>query len=173
MRLYAAKLPSIAQEVVRGLLASKDIEVEDPSAQREVVADIESVLRSYLDTERIVDDKTRELLQRTGRGNTEFSRVRQQIAEHHGIKVGDEMLDYLLDQVVEMLMHSNHVEEVFAEDVVLRRHMAPVFKKHLQADSDVDTEVRAQIRHVKEGSAQWDIEYQRALEAVKRKRGLG
>lgn len=173
MRLYAAKVSSIAQEVVRGLLASKDIDIEDPSAQREVVADVESVLRSYLDTERIVDDKTRELLQRTNRGPNEFGKVRQQIAEHHGIRVGDEMLDYLLDQVVEMLMHSNHVEEVFAEDVVLRRHMAPVFKKHLQADSDVDSEVRAQLRHVKEGTAQWDIEYARALESVKRKRGLG
>lgn len=173
MRLYAAKVSTIAQEVVRGLLASKHIEIEEPSAQREVVADIESVLRSYLETERVVDDKTRELLQRTNRGTTEFSKVRQQIAEHHGIKVGDEMLDYLLDQVVEMLMHSNHVEEVFAEDVVLRRSMAPAFKKHLQADSDVDSEVRQQIRHVKEGSAQWDIEYARALEGVKRRRGLG
>lgn len=173
MRLYAAKVSSIAQEVVRGLLASKDIDIEDPSAQKEVVADVESVLRSYLETERQVDEKTRELLQRTNRGPNEFPKVRQQIAEHHGIKVGDEMLDYLLDQVVEMLMHSNHVEEVFAEDVLLRRHMAPVFKKHLQADSDVDSEVRAQLRHVKEGTSQWDIEYARALENVKRKRGLG
>lgn len=173
MRLYAAKVPSIAQEVVKGLLSTKDIEVEDPSAQREVVADVESVLKSYLDTERVVDDKTRELLQRTGRSTSEFGKVRQQVAEHHGIKVGDEMLDYLLDQVVEMLMHSHHVEEVFAEDVVLRRHMAPVFKRFLQADTDVDTEVRAQLKHVREGTSQWDVEYARALDAVKRRRGLG
>jgi uncharacterized protein len=83
------------------------------------------------------------------------------------------MLDYLLDQVVAMLMHSSHVEEVYAEDVVLRRHMAPIFKKHMQVDMDVDTEVRAQIKHVKEGTSQWDIEYARALETVKRRRGLG
>lgn len=173
MRLYNAKVPTISQEVVRTLLSSKDIDIEDPSAQREVVADVESVLRSFLETERIVDDKTRELLQRTGRGPSEFGKVKQQVAEHHGIKVGDEMLDYLLDQVVAMLMHSSHVEEVFAEDVVLRRHMAPVFKRHMQVDTDVDTEVRAQLRHVKEGTSQWDIEYARALEAVKRRRGLG
>jgi len=173
MRLYGAKVPSIAQEVVRTLLASKDIDVEDPSAQKEVVTDIESVLRSYLDTEKIVDEKTRDLLQRTGRGTTEFSKVRGQIAEHHGIKVGDETLDYLLDQVVEMLMHSSHVEEVFAEDIVLRRHMAPTFKKFMAADTDVDSEVRAQIKHVREGTSQWDIEYARALETVKRRRGLG
>lgn len=169
MRLYGAKVAPIAQEVVRALVSAKEIETE---AQREVVADVEAVLKSYLDTERVVDDKTRELLQRTGRGTTEFSRVRQQIAESHGIKVGDDTLDYLLDQVVEMLLHSAHVDEVFAEDVALRRRMAPVFKKYMSADADLDAEVRAQLKHVKEGTAQWDIEHARVLEAVKRKRGL-
>lgn len=169
MRLYGAKVAPIAQEVVRALVVGKDIET---GAQREVVADVESVLRSYLETERMVDDKTRELLHRTGRGSSEFGRVRQQIAEHHGIKVGDEALDYLLDQVVAMLMHSNHVEEVFVEDVELRRKMAPIFKRYMTADAELDAEVRAQLRHVREGTAQWDIEYARMLAIVKRRRGL-
>ena len=169
MRLYGAKVAPIAQEVVRALVSAKDIETE---SQREVVADIEAVLKSYLDTERIVDDKTRDLLQRTGRGTGEFSRVRQQIAETHNIKVGDEALDHLLDQVVQMLLHSNHVEEVFAEDVQLRRRMAPIFKKYMAADTELDAEVRAQLKHVREGTSQWDIEHARVLEAVKRKRGL-
>ncbi|MCW5833900.1 MAG: DUF507 family protein [Labilithrix sp.] len=169
MRLYGAKVAPIAQEVVRSLVTAKDIETE---AQREVVADVEAVLKSYLDTERLVDDKTRDLLQRTGRGTSEFSRVRQQVAEHHGIKVGDDALDYLLDQVVEMLLHSAHVDEVFAEDVELRRKMAPIFKRYMAADSELEAEVRAQLKHVKEGTSQWDIEYSRVLEAVKRKRGL-
>jgi hypothetical protein len=173
MRLYSAKIPSIAQEVVRALLSSKDIDLEDAGAQKEVIADVESVLRGYLETERIVDDKTRDLLARTGRGQNEFGKVREQLAEHQGIKVGDETLDYLLDQVVAMLMHSSHVEEVYAEDIMLRRRMTPIFKKHMQADSDVDTEVRAQLKHLKEGTPAWEIEYSRALEAVKRRRGLG
>jgi len=169
MRLYGAKVGPLAQEVVRSLVTAKDIETD---AQREVVADIEAVLKSYLDTERIVDDKTRELLQRTGRGTGEFGRVRQQVAEHHNIKVGDDTLDYLLDQVVQMLLHSSHVDEVFAEDVELRRRMAPIFKRYMAADAELEAEVRAQLRHVKEGTSQWDIEYARVLEAVRRKRGL-
>jgi len=169
MRLYGAKVSPLANDVVRTLVTSKDIETD---AQREVIADVESVLKSYLDTERVVDDKTRELLQRTGRGPGEFGRVREQIAEHHGIKVGDDALDYLLDQVVEMLMHSSHVEEVFSEDVELRRKMAPIFRKHMAADAELEAEVRAQLRHVKEGTSQWDIEHARVLAAVKRKRGL-
>jgi hypothetical protein len=172
MRLYSAKVPSIALEVVRTLLSSKDIDLEDAGAQKEVIADVESVLRSYLETEKTVDEKTRDLLQRTGRSTGEFGKVREQLAEHHGIKVGDESLDYLLDQVVAMLMHSSHVEEVYAEDVVLRRHMTPIFKKYMIVDTDVDTEVRGQIKHVKEGTTQWDIEYGKALDGVKRRRGI-
>lgn len=169
MRLYGAKVPQLAQDVVRTLLTSKDIETESP---KEVQADVEAVLKSYLDSERVVDDKTRELLQRTNRGTGDFSRVRTQVAESHGIKVGDEALDYLLDQVVEMLLHSHNVEEVFAEDVVLRRRMAPIFKRFMGVDTEVDAEVRGQLRHVKEGTSQWDIEYARVLEQVRRKRGL-
>lgn len=173
MKLYGAKVPTIAQEIVRSLLASNDVELGGPGAQREVIADVEAVLKSYLDTERVVDDKTRELLERTNRGASEFGRVRQQVAENHGIKVGDEALDYLLDQVVAMLMHSHNVEEVFAEDVVLRRHMAPVFKKHMGADAELEADVRAQLKHVKEGTAQWDVEHARVLQQVRRRRGLG
>ena len=166
MRLYGGKVAPLAQDVVRTLVAGKAIETD---AQREVIADVESVLKSYLDTERQVDEKTRDLLQQTGRGTSDFSRVRQQIAESHHIKVGEETIDFLLDQVVEMLMHSNHVEEVYDEDIQLRRKMSPIFKKHMAADAELEAEVRAQLRHLKEGTSQWDIEHAKVLQAVKRK----
>ena len=96
----------------------------------------------------------------------------KQIAESKGIKVGDEMLDYLLDQVVEIFHHSHNVDEIFAEDVVLRRKMAPIFKRYIQVDDSLDAEVRAQMKHVREGSSMWDVEYARIMEQVKRKKGL-
>jgi hypothetical protein len=169
MRLFSSQVSSIATECVRVLLAANDIEAESP---KEVEADVESVLKNYLQLEREVNDRTKELLERTGRGTTEYGRVREQIAESKGIKVGDEALDHLLDQVVAMLGHSNNVEEIYAEDVVMRRKMAPIFKKYMAADSSLDAEVRAQLRHVKEGSSTWDVEYQRVMEQMKRKKGL-
>lgn len=172
MRLYASQVSKISQEVVRALVAAGQeggIEAEQP---REVERDVAAVLQSYLDTEKEVSERTRELLQRTNRGPSEFQKVREQIAESKGIKVGDETLDYLLDQVVEMLMHSNNVDEVWGADVDLRRAMASIFKKYMAADDSVDAEVRAQLRHVKEGTREWDIEYGRVLEQIKRKKGL-
>jgi hypothetical protein len=169
MRLYSGKVPSIATEVVRALLAAKEIEAESP---KEVEADVAAVLNQYLADEREVNDRAKDVLERTGKSNTDFQRVRALVADEKGIKVGDETLDYLLDQVVEMLMHSNNVEEVFAADVDLRRRMAPIFKKHMAVDSALDAEVRAQLRHVKEGTREWEVEYARVLEQVKRRKGL-
>ncbi len=168
MKLFASKVTPIAQESVRALLAAGEIEAESP---KEVEADVESVLKHYLTQEREVNERTKDLLEKTGRGTGDFGRVRVQVAETAGIKVGDEMLDYLLDQVVEMFQNSHHVDEIYGEDVALRRRMAPVFKKHM-ADDDLDAEVRAQLRHVREGDRTWDTEYARALDQVKRKKGM-
>jgi hypothetical protein len=169
MRLYSGKVSAIATEVVRALLASNDIEAERP---KEVEADIAAVLNQYLSDERDVNERAKDVLERTGKGQADFQRVRALVAEEKGIKVGDDSLDYLLDQVVEMLMHSGNVEEVYVEDVDLRRKMAPVFKRHMAADSALDGDVRAQLKHVKEGTREWEIEYARVLEQVKRRKGL-
>jgi hypothetical protein len=169
MRLYAGKVPAIATEVVRALVAAKEVEAERP---KEVEADVAAVLNQYLADERDVNDRAKDVMERTGKAQGEFPRVRSLVAEQKGIKVGDETLDYLLDQVVEMLMHSANVDEVFVEDVDLRRRMAPVFKKHMAADDSMDADVRAQLRHLREGTREWEIEYARVLEQVKRKKGL-
>lgn len=169
MRLYSGKVANIAAEVVRALVASKDIEAESP---KEVEADVVAVLNNYLSMEKEVNERAKDVLERTGRPQSEFNRVRQLAADEKGIKLGDEALDYLLDQVVEIFQHSHNVDEIFAEDVELRRKMAPIFKKHMAVDDGLDVEVRAQLRHVKEGTRDWDIEYQRVLERIKRMKGL-
>jgi hypothetical protein len=169
MRLFAGKIPAIATEVVRTLVAAKDVEAERP---KEVEGDVAAVLNQYLADEREVNERAKDILERTGKPQADYQRVRALVAEERGIKVGDEMLDYLLDQVVEMLMHSGNVDEVFVEDVDLRRRMAPAFKKHMAADDSLDAEVRAQLRHLREGTRDWEIEYARVLEQVKRRKGL-
>jgi uncharacterized protein len=169
MRLYSGKVSTIATEVVRALLASNDVEAETP---KEVEADIAAVLNQYLADERDVNDRAKDVLERTGKPQTEFQRVRTLVAEEKGIKVGDETLDYLLDQVVEMLMHSGNVDEVYVEDIELRRRMAPVFKRHMAVDSSLDADVRAQLKHVREGTRDWEIEYAKVLDQVKRRKGL-
>src|SRR5687767_7203039 len=138
MRLYSGKINALSEELVHALVEGKDIECE---SKPEVARDLESVFANYLEMDRQATEKAKDALQARGMPQSEFPRLRKLAAEQKGIKVGDEMFDFLLDQVIEMLMHSNNVEEVYAEDHGLRRRMRPVLKKYLELDVQLDQEV--------------------------------
>jgi uncharacterized protein len=169
MRLFSSKVASIARDIVRELSEAKDIECETP---HEVELDIESVLNNYLQIEKEASEKAKDMMQARGLSTGEFTRMKALVAEQKGIKVGDEMLDYLLDQLVEFMMHSANVDEIFAEDVVLRRKMAVILKRHMAVEEELEREVRGQLKHVAEGTRTWEVEYARVMEEIKRRKGL-
>jgi hypothetical protein len=169
MRLFSGKIASLSEDIVKALADNHDIECEQ---RKEVVRDLESVFMSYMQTEREATDKAKDILESRSLPQSEFSRIKRLAAEQKGIKVGDDMMDFLLDQLIEMLMHSNNVDEVFVEDHDLRRRMRPLLKKHLEVDEALDTEVRGKLKHVQEGSRTWEIEYQRVMGDIQRRKGL-
>ena len=169
MRLFSSKVPVIAAEVVRKLVAEKDLETEAPA---EVERDVEAVMNEYLRLEREVTVKTKELMDGRKLPPSEFGRVKKSVAEQRGLKVGEEVIDYLLDQIVEAYLYSNNVEEVYASDLDLRRKMAPILKRHMLVEDELDREVRGRIKHVEEGTPAWEIEYSKTLEIIRRTKGL-
>ncbi len=94
------------------------------------------------------------------------------MADKKGVAIGDDVVDYLLDQVVAMLMYSNAVDEVFVEDVDLRRRMAPILKREMAMDEQLEQETRARLKHMQEGTRSWEVEYQRVMEDIRRRKGL-
>lgn len=170
MRLYSGKVRQLGEDLAKALVDGNDIETED---RAEVAKDLESVLAAYVQAEREVGDRAKDILQSRGLPPSELGRVRKLAAEQRGIKIGDEMMDYLLDQLIEMLMHSGNVEEVFAEDHDLRRRMRPVLRKYLEMDEAVEAEVRSKLKHVQEGTRTWEVEYQRVMGDIQRRKGLG
>jgi hypothetical protein len=170
MRLYRGSVTKLSDEIVKALLAAGDIEA---SAPREVVADVEAVFNNYLDVEREVSERAKDALQSRNLPQTDLPRVKKAIAEQKGIKTGEDTLDFLLDQLIQILMHSANVDEVFREDHELRRTMRPALRKHLEIEQAVEQEVRSKLKHVQEGSRTWEVEYRRVLEEVQRRKGLG
>jgi hypothetical protein len=169
MRLHAPRVSQIAQEMVTALVKGKDIETESPD---EVRADVESVLHQYIKDEQAVSEKAKDMVSARGLSQTEFNRVKKLVADERHIKLGDDAIDYLLDQLVEMLMHSANVEEIFSEDYELRRKMRDPLRKQLAEEQALEEEIRGQLRHVQEGTGLWEIEYRRMAEDIKRRRGL-
>jgi len=169
MRLFSGKITTLSDELAKALVDGGDIECE---SRKEVAKDLESVFANYLQVEREVNDKAKDMLEARSLPPTELPRLRKLVAEQKGIQLGDELLDYLQDQLIEMLMHSAAVEEVYAADHDLRRRMRPILRKHLEVDETLEAEVRAQLKHVKEGTRTWEIEYQRMLGDIQRRKGL-
>jgi hypothetical protein len=169
MRLYSGKVKTLSEELVRSLLSANLVEVVDKT---EVVRDIESVFNAYLQAEKEVNDRAKHLMEVRNTPPSELGRLRRLAAEQKNIKIGDEMFDYLLDQCIEMLMHSGSVDEVFGQDHELRKEMRPILRKYLELDEALEAEVRGKIKHVKEGSQTWEIEYQRVMADIQRRKGL-
>lgn len=169
MRLYSGKVPVIASDIVRTLTAEKDIETNNP---REVEADLESVLREYLRQERDITEKAKDRLEAKGGDRNELHRLKRNIAEEKGFGLGEESVSWMLDQLLQMLMRSTNVDEVFSDDAAMRRKMRGILQKHMAVDDELDKEVRAKIKNLQEGTSTWEVEYAKVMEQVKRKRGV-
>lgn len=170
MRLFSGKITIIAEEVVRALTADGDLETESPA---EVQLDVESVLKEYLRVEREVSEEAKNRMEARGMGYSNLGKVKSQVAKERNTVTGEDALPYLIDQILEMLFHSQNVIEVFAEDAALRKKIAPIMRKHMDVEGDLDKEVRAKIKNLEEGTAAFDVEYGKMMEQMKRNKGLG
>ncbi|QQR88732.1 MAG: DUF507 family protein [Myxococcales bacterium] len=169
MRLYTGKIPTIAAELVDTLCKSGDIEVE---SKEEVQLDFESVMKEYLRMERSLVEEAKNRMEAAGMGYSNLGRIKSQVAKEKSLPSADDALPYLVQQILEMLFHSNNVAEVFVDDTVLRKAITPVMRKHMDVEADVEREVRDKIKNLEEGTSTFEIEYQKVMEEIKRKRGL-
>ncbi len=171
MRLYPKVIPAIAREVVQTLSNEGDIEVE-PLRIADAEMDMAAIMKEYRANEERVNQATREALERRGYDHSKFNQVKREMADVRGFKMGDEGIEYVISQMLEFLLISRNIEEVFSEDPAMRRKVFQIMKKHLDVDEEIDREARARIKHVQEGTAAWDIEYSKTVEMIRRAKGL-
>ena len=169
MKLYSGKIPVIGAEVVRSLVEGGDIAVLDKG---EAEMDVQAVLKEYLRLDKEITEKAKDLLTKRNLPYEQFGKVKRTLAGEKSFGLGDEGLDWMINQMIESFMQSPHVEEVFVEDGVLRKKMADILKKHMMVEDELDAEVRRRIKNLEEGTSTWDVEYQKALDQIKRNRGL-
>ena len=54
----------------------------------------------------------------------------------------------------------------------LRKKITNILRKHMDVGGELDEEVRSKIKNLEEGTASFEIEYQRVMGELKRKKGL-
>lgn len=169
MKLYKAKVPVIARDIIAQLSDAGDIEVSD---REEAEKDIQSVLEEYRRLDREVIEAAKDQLEKRGLDHGMFGRVRRAVAEQRDFGLGDDGIVWMCSQILETFMQSSFVEEIFASDGELRRKMTQILKRHMMVDNELDAEVRKRIKNLQEGSTNWDVEYAKVMDQIKRKRGL-
>lgn len=169
MRLYSAKIPAISAEIVRSLADAGDIETTEPA---EVELDVTSVLKEYVRVDRELTDRAKDILEQRKLPYGQFAKIKRALAEEKDFGLGEEALNWIATQLVEGFMHSAHVDEVYADDVALRRRIKDVLRKHMAIDEELDAEVRQRIKNLEEGTAAWELEYNRVMDQIKVKHGL-
>lgn len=166
MWLSHGRISSLASAIVRPLVGNSLIEA---SSQHEVQKDIAAVLEQYLRDEQEISSRARDIAERQG-GSSQVGRVKRELAQQRGIGLGDDAIDYLLNQLLEMLMNSGNVEEIFAEDHQLKLAMRPALRAEQATEQQQDEAIRKRMKHVQEGSSNWEIEYRRIANEVAQRR---
>jgi len=169
MRLYSGKIPVIGTELVKILVEAGDIAVND---RAEAELDVQAVLKEYLRLEREITERAKDVLQKRNLPYEQFGKVKRALAGEKGFGLGDEGLEWMTNQMIESFMQSPHVDEIFAEDAVLRKKMSDILKRHMMVEEEIDAEVRKRIKNLEEGTATWEVEYAKAVDQIKRNRGL-
>jgi len=169
MRLYSGKIGPIVDDLLRELTAQQDIEVEE---EAEVRLDLEAVLKEFVRRERQMIDEAKDRMEREGLGYSKLGRMRQRMAKEMGFPQQDEVLPYLVDQLLNMLFHSANVLEIYADDATLRKKITPVLRRHMEVETALDAEVRSKIKNLQEGTTAFEVEYAKVMDQIKRKRGL-
>ena len=133
MRLYPKVIPAIAGDVIQTLIQDEDVEIE---AERisDAELDIAAIMKEYLAADERVNAATRETLERRGLDQSRFEPVKRELASVRGFRIGDEGVEYVIRQMIESLLVSRNVQEVYADDPALREKIFQIFRKHLDVD---------------------------------------
>ena len=169
MKLYSGKVDTIASECVTKLINDGDIEVTD---RTEAELDVTSVLKEYIRVDRELTERAKDIMEIRGLGYSAFGRTKRSLADQKDFGLGEDGVTWMVNQILEQFMQSSHVEEIYAEDIVMRRKIKDILHKHMAVDDELDQEVRQRIKNLEEGTNAWDIEYGRVMDQMKKKHGI-
>jgi uncharacterized protein len=169
MKLYRAKVPVIAEEVIRTLVEHKDIEVTD---HKEAEADLVAIMEEFLRRDAAVRKKAKDVMARRKLPYAEYGRIRKAVADEMDHPTYNDVQKFLNRQFIENLMISRFVDEVWSEDAVLRKKIAEVLERHDVDEQAIREEAAGKVKNVKEGTVEYEIALNDAIREVKRRRGL-
>lgn len=169
VKLYPGKVDAIAGEIISKLSADGDLEV---SSAHEAQLDAASVLKEYIRVDKELTERAKDVLEIRGLSASQLGRTKRQLADQREFGLGEDGVVWICNQLVETFMQSKHVDEVYADDVTLRRKIKEIVRKHMAVDDELDAEVRNRLKNLQEGTSAWEVEYAKVMDQIKTKHGI-
>ena len=162
MKIYRRVIPKIAKDVVRALLVNHSIEVED-GRRDEAELDIAGVLVKYLNDIEQLNTDAREALDRHKLSSSALGEVKKNIANKRNLIVGTGSEEFVMQLILDSLFNSLNIQEIFADDDELRSMIKAAMGKYVGVDAELDREVRNRLKNLREGTPEWESEYNRVI----------
>lgn len=118
--------------------------------------DISAVLYNYLKTDQRLHQAARDRVDREGEDHSEVYSHKRTLAKREGFGLGEEAPVYIIDQLIETLMHSNNVVDLYAQDVELRTILLPVLTEAMQMRRNLQQEMGARLRKIEKAGQSWE-----------------
>ncbi len=171
MKLYRARIPAIANNVISELVNGGDIEVE-PENHGEAELDLVSIMEEFLRRDFQLRERVKEQMSVANVGYDQYGKWRSRLAEEWNHPTGEAVSKFLARQFIENFMISRFVEEVFTEDALLWRKTLDLLRNHDVDERALREEAIASIKNEREGTVDYEIAMQKALREVKKRKGL-
>lgn len=171
MRLYRAKVPVIAKEVIELLCNDGDIEVLGENRE-EAETDLVAIMEEFLRLDSAFRDRVRDYMDVRKLPYSDYGRARKALSEANKHPMGDDVQRFLARQFVEAMMISRFVEEVFEEDRILYKKVIGTLNKHNVDEREIRDAAMGRIKNVREGTIEFEIALEKAVREEKKVRGL-
>ncbi len=171
MRLYRAKIPTIAKDVIDTLCADGDIEVA-PESREEAEADLVAIMEEFTRRDAAFRNQIRDEMANNNIPYDRYGKIRKQMAEEKSHPIGDDIERFLCRQFIENMMISRFVDEVYEEDRLIYRKVMGVMCSHDVDEREIREEAQGKIKNLREGTVDYEIALQSAVRDVKKRRGL-
>ncbi|SHK23283.1 DUF507 family protein [Thermocrinis minervae] len=181
MRLPEKLVERIANRILEELTSEGLIEVEDPYL---FLKKIKAIFQKVEEEERLLDEKTREILREKLElleessldYRTAYRVVRTKLAEEMKIHTNRrERMNQIASLIKDMIMEDQTVE-IYDEPHVIRNRIRKILMEAVKEEEEIDKEVRERIRsysrRIVEGTPEWNHLYRRIYEDALRRRGL-
>ncbi len=171
MRLYRAKIPTIARDVIERLATDGDIEVLHENRE-EAEKDLVAIMEEYRRRDFQLRERIRDNMARRQIPYSQYGKVRKRVSEEMDHPTGDDVERFLARQFTESMMISRFVEEVYEEDRVIYKKIVETLKSHDVDEAEIREEARTKVKNVREGTVDYEIALQEAMKDVRKRRGL-